>query len=568
MFFLPGWISQISPSLISLEHDDLGKSTSCRSTDRIKDCHHQCGTQVFALQYYADQLDTLTCTTCSAALNSRVPDSSQMEPGRVYIGRLPNHNRPVFVRRRKHSFLNPFGVPSVTSIYASAPTTPMEYQYNTAVVCQPSPPPPVLISQPPTYMTPAQVVQPPPHAQIGTTITTTTTRSDHQPQQAPSKHTCAACGKFRSARYHYRHPIAPGESPRPTLCRKCVKKHTSSEESEEMERARWRKKDKEREGYRRRQHRSESSEEWSSSSSHEERHRRHQYRSLNESRTQRRSTQSGSGASTRIYIIRRPEVKPRPRSSSDNIRIIRRFRSSEEPPGILRHSRNRYSPYDGHYSYEDYHSDEEVEEDPFDSRGRSRTRTLTRRSIDASHSVDEDYVRVSTSTSRRRPLGFLDRLSRSRPRSISRSHSRWGRHGSASFEDESVRISIRSREPSPLHYERHEEEYEERTSRSDMFPWRRQSDSMLVRQDTTLESRRDDYFGRPSITYSGHVYDSRRLGGRSLFRPRSARTVGLYSPERRVRFARSRSSSLRRGQHRERRLCRRSSDEGFPSAGM
>lgn len=487
-----------------------------------------------------------------------------MEIGRTYIGRLPGYSGPVFVRRRRKSFANPFGIPSITSIFAPAP---MNYQYQNAVVCQPQPSSSVYLSQPPPAYTTRiiEAQQPPPF--YGTTSTTTTTHHEPFSTQSPSKYTCASCGRFRSARYHYRHPLAQGETPRSTLCRRCVRQHTSSEEYEDRERAR-RKKWKQYERYRRRHRRSESSEEWSSSSSQEERRRRRpRYRS---SRSIRRSVRSGSGNSTRVYIVRRPAERQE-QTSSDDIRIVRRYRSSEESPetlnrrtrsneelpSILRRPRHRYGPYDGHYSYEDYHSDEEFEDDGWNGRARSRSRSHSRHSIDDSDSVDEDYIRVSTSTYRRRPFGLLDCLSRPRSLSRSRSHSRWGRRGPASFEEESVRISIRSREPSPLRYERHEREYEERLSRSDGFPWGDRSDSMLAQRDI-VETRSDNHFDRPSLRHSGYLHDSRR---RSLLAPprRSVRVIRGYSPglERRVRFARSRSSSS----HGERRRYRRSSDD-------
>ena len=498
-------------------------------------------------------MKTAAKLTCSDALNSRAPTSSQMEPGRVYIGRLPNYAGPVLVRRRRSSCWNLFGTPSVTSVYASPPAPQVTYQYNPPAVYQPPPPP---------Y---TQIVQP--SQPIGTTTTTTTTKYDGlQSGGGRSKHTCASCGKFRSARYHYRHPLASGETPRPTLCRKCIKKYTSSDEFDEIERARWKRRQKEREraGYRRRPRRSDSFDEWSSSSSQEERRRHHRYRSSSGGPKNRRSSQSGSNVSTKIYVIRHSEERRRPQSSSEDIHVVRRVRSSDDRPGILRNSRHRYGPFDGHHSYEDYHSDEEFEDDGFERRGRSRSRDYSRHEVDGSHSVDEDYVRVTRSTSHPRRMGFLDRLGRSRSRSSSRRYSsRRGRHGSESFEDEHIRISIRSRDPSPIRYERHEEQYEERTSQSDIFPWRRQSDSVLLRRDFMSESRGDGFFRRPLFTYSGHVHDSRERGRPSLFGPRSVRLIRGFSPERRVRFARSQSRSSHRDDD-----YRHSSDEGFHSAGM
>lgn len=44
------------------------------------------------------------------------------------------------------------------------------------------------------------------------------------------KYKCSVCGRFRSPRYHYRHPIPPGELPRATVCRRCLEEATDSED--------------------------------------------------------------------------------------------------------------------------------------------------------------------------------------------------------------------------------------------------------------------------------------------------------------------------------------------------
>lgn len=49
------------------------------------------------------------------------------------------------------------------------------------------------------------------------------------------KYKCSICSRYRSPNYHYRHPIPPGELPKPTVCRKCRKEATDSEESDEDE---------------------------------------------------------------------------------------------------------------------------------------------------------------------------------------------------------------------------------------------------------------------------------------------------------------------------------------------
>lgn len=45
------------------------------------------------------------------------------------------------------------------------------------------------------------------------------------------KYKCGVCGRFRSPRYHYKHPIPPGELPKMTVCRRCRDAGTDSEDS-------------------------------------------------------------------------------------------------------------------------------------------------------------------------------------------------------------------------------------------------------------------------------------------------------------------------------------------------
>ncbi|KAL8776967.1 MAG: hypothetical protein Q9213_008064 [Squamulea squamosa] len=497
-----------------------------------------------------------------------------MQPGRVYVGRLPNHNGPVFVRKRRKSFVNPFGVPSVISNYA-----PQQYPPDYQCTMYQPPPPPYIVPAPQAPV--VQVPQP-----VDSTTTTVTTTVEPQSQHSSAKYSCASCGKFRSPRYHYRHPLASGETPRPTLCRKCVKQHTSSEDYDDTERAYWER--KEQKSRRKGRQRSYSSDEWTSSSSQEERRRHHKYKSSEDGRWHRRSKQSSSGVSTKIYIVRRPEERRRqPTSSLENVSIIRRVRTIDERPRSILRIRHRYGPYDGHYSHEEHYEDVQVEDDDyFEPRGRSRSRTFKQQSHDGSHSYEDEYVRVSTSASQSRPLSLFDRLTGSRSRSRSRK--------SNSYEDERIRITIRSREPSPLRYERYEEEYEERLEGSSSSPWRRRSESMLVHHSSETESRRGGYFGRPQSTYSERVHESRRLGGRSVgYRSpgRTMRSLRGRSPEPilrrrrssdhefgrrpRVRFARSTSSHReehvephdRHGRDRHASEMSFSDEEEFPSAG-
>lgn len=51
------------------------------------------------------------------------------------------------------------------------------------------------------------------------------------PAQADMRYKCEICGRYRSAHYHYNHPIPPGQLPGKTICRKCRKEATDSEET-------------------------------------------------------------------------------------------------------------------------------------------------------------------------------------------------------------------------------------------------------------------------------------------------------------------------------------------------
>lgn len=44
------------------------------------------------------------------------------------------------------------------------------------------------------------------------------------------KYKCGICGRIRSPRYHYKHPLAPGQLPKRTVCRRCRKEETDSED--------------------------------------------------------------------------------------------------------------------------------------------------------------------------------------------------------------------------------------------------------------------------------------------------------------------------------------------------
>ena len=143
-----------------------------------------------------------------------------MIPGQTYVGILPGHTRPAFVRKRPVDAGRPPLL--LTQIFGSsrraysveAPPKPnmfcrprrssdFYYDYATAKYR-----PKVYVNQSP-----------------GRTITSV-------------QQTCASCGKFRSARWQAQHPLIPGKESPPGLCGRCRDKHTSSEEGRPRHRRR------------------------------------------------------------------------------------------------------------------------------------------------------------------------------------------------------------------------------------------------------------------------------------------------------------------------------------------
>lgn len=51
------------------------------------------------------------------------------------------------------------------------------------------------------------------------------------PASDEPRYKCSICGRFRSPRFHYKHPIPPGQFPAKTICKKCREDGTDSESS-------------------------------------------------------------------------------------------------------------------------------------------------------------------------------------------------------------------------------------------------------------------------------------------------------------------------------------------------
>lgn len=229
-----------------------------------------------------------------------------MIPGKTYVGILPGHTRPAFVRKP----LVDAGRPPLflTQIFGSArrafsvettrkpsmfrrSRSDVYYDYATARYR-----PKVFVDTCP-----------------GRTITSV-------------QQTCASCGKYRSARWQARHPLIPGTSSRPGLCGKCRDKHTSSEE------------ERPRHCRRRRHHRrcdyTESTDD-SLNTSWEPKRVARRYRSQSRDYRRRSLARSPSRDNVRIIIANQAGDHVRPERHSTRRREITRS-SSMEPPRVVR----------------------------------------------------------------------------------------------------------------------------------------------------------------------------------------------------------------------------------------
>lgn len=251
-----------------------------------------------------------------------IPEGRHMIPGKTYVGILPGHTRPAFVRKRPVDAGRPPLL--LTQVFGSSrraysieaprkpnmfcrPRSDVYYDYATAKYR-----PKVYVDQSP-----------------GRTITSI-------------QQTCASCGKFRSARWQSQHPLIPGKAYTPGLCGRCRDKHTSSEE--------------ERPRHRRRRHHhhqrciyTESTDD-SCNTGRESRRAARRHRSYSRDYRRRSPVRPPSREKVRIIIANqtgdriRPAREVRRSSSMEPIRVVRRtevFDLPERPPrtrSVLRSS--------------------------------------------------------------------------------------------------------------------------------------------------------------------------------------------------------------------------------------
>ena len=155
--------------------------------------------------------------TLISANTNAVLASQHMVPGKTYVGILPGHTKPAFIRKRTLDVGRPPGLLAQVfgpSRQAYSVVDPGKFKmfgrkYRDRYY----------------YDRTTDTYRPLAATQRATpTYTNGTGRVVTSYQQ-----TCASCGKFRSASWQARHPLVPGVTPVPSVCRKCHGKSTSSE---------------------------------------------------------------------------------------------------------------------------------------------------------------------------------------------------------------------------------------------------------------------------------------------------------------------------------------------------
>ena len=431
-----------------------------------------------------------------------------MEPGRTYITVPPGRTNPVFVRERRKPIRFPFGISAIAEALApfpmrrsySADTTRGEFRVLSAPAA-----PAVLTSHQPGIAYPTQTLSAPYgsyHTYGGHPFTANVVSRSGRTNEIILQHTCSSCGKFRSPSYHSRHPLTPGEVPRLGLCRKCLKEHTSSEESDEEESRRWRSRRHEksrRKKHRRRRHARHSDSTKDSSSSRDEvRIIRRSHSASRGSRSRRRSkSRSSSNSQTRIRISYEPGERRIRRSSRDGARIVETTKYLGEPRRSRFGSRSRNPS--GHVLETVRYVD-----GPRRSRSRSSSRSPPRNFVERVRYVDEP--RRCRSRSRSRSSGRHETL-------------RYERSGELHVEEDRPIRSynvVERRSPGPygaIEYSHDDDPIEQVIRRRPSML--RRSESLDAHYGTPYPARRRGYFDHSSGTYSGHVHDDRQYAERS-----------------------------------------------------
>ena len=179
-----------------------------------------------------------------------------MRPGETYVTVLPGHSRPAFVRRRRSHGRSTFAMTALARTLGGLPRRRRSYSVERTVYVGFAPStthvdtlPPLPLDYPSRsrVLTQESIYSYPGPSRHSTRVleqqarpdlyTTRVIMRDDRNEHVALQHTCHSCGRYRSSSYHSRHPLAVGEIPGRSVCRRCLMQHTSSEESVEGLRA-------------------------------------------------------------------------------------------------------------------------------------------------------------------------------------------------------------------------------------------------------------------------------------------------------------------------------------------
>ena len=154
-----------------------------------------------------------------------LPPGPCMIPGQTYVGVLPGHDKPAFVRKRRYphqgtsicDLLGQALAPIRRSMGSGHSSTMRSWRRVS-----------YYDSDYDDYYHPRH--RRPPHRCNDDRVPA---NADHGRYVSTLQQACSGCGKFRSPNWCSRNPLVPGEVPRPNMCRSCRSKRTSSEDSEE-----------------------------------------------------------------------------------------------------------------------------------------------------------------------------------------------------------------------------------------------------------------------------------------------------------------------------------------------
>ena len=193
----------------------VGQTTSILLSLAHFTSQRPCHCSTFALHSESDRPLTL----------ASIPPGPCMIPGQTYVGVLPGHNKPAFVRKRKYphqgtaicDLLGQALAPIRRSMGSGHSSTMRSWRRVS-----------YYDSDYDDYYYPRH--RRPPHVCNDDRVPA---NADHGRYVSTLQQACSGCGKFRSPNWCSRNPLVPGEVPRPNMCRSCQSKRTSSEDSEE-----------------------------------------------------------------------------------------------------------------------------------------------------------------------------------------------------------------------------------------------------------------------------------------------------------------------------------------------